>query len=60
MKNTKENANYIVRGVGHVALLAAIVEQARKDAKGKNEADAEDAKKGIEEWAKLAGFRVLD
>lgn len=57
MENTRENANYITRGVGHIALLAAIVEQARKDTKGKNKDDAEDAKKGIEEWAKLAGFR---
>lgn len=58
MKETKENANYITRGVGHIELLAAIIEQARKDAKGKNKADAEDAKRGISEWAKLAGFKI--
>lgn len=47
MKNT--NTNYIVSGVGYTALLAAIVEQARKDA-ASNRKDAADAAKGIEEW----------
>lgn len=44
MENT--NKNYILNGVGYTALLAAVVEQARNDAK---RGDA-DALKGIEEW----------
>ena len=47
MENT---TNYITSGTGYVALLAAIVEQARHDAKGRNKADAEDAARGIKEW----------
>lgn len=39
--------NYIMGGVGYVALLAAVVEQAKADAK-KGDKDAE---KGIKEWA---------
>lgn len=42
-----EKTNYILGGVGYLALLAAVVEQARLDAK-RGDADAE---KGIEEWA---------
>ena len=42
--------NYIVRGVGYIALLAAVIEQARLDAK-KGDTDAE---LGIEEWADIA------
>lgn len=57
-----ENAtvNYITRGTGHMALLAAIVEQARHDAgkvdktTGKPTADALDALQGIKEWANIA------
>ena len=45
-----ETTNYITSGTGYIALLAAIVEQARHDAKGKNKADAEDALAGIKEW----------
>ena len=45
MENTAKN--YILGGVGYLALLAAVVEQARLDAK-RGDADAE---KGIEEWA---------
>ena len=47
--------NYITRGVGYVALLAAVVEQAREDIKKAtkkgNMAEVADAKKGIAEWA---------
>lgn len=46
--------NYITGGVGYIALLAAIIEQARKDANGKNEKDARDAERGISEWADVA------
>lgn len=46
--------NYITRGTGYMALLAAIVEQARHDAKGKNEIDAADAELGIKEWQNVA------
>lgn len=51
MENTNANAttNYIMGGVGYLALLAAIVEQARADAR-KGDADAE---KGIAEWAEI-------
>lgn len=45
-----EKTNYILNGVGYTALLAAVVEQARHDAKSKNKADAEDAMRGIKEW----------
>lgn len=44
---TAENKNYIMGGVGYIALLAAVIEQAKYDA-AKGDADAE---KGIEEWA---------
>ena len=47
--------NYITRGVGYVALLAAVVEQAKEDIKKAtkkgNFAEVEDAKRGIAEWA---------
>ena len=47
--------NYITRGVGYVALLAAVVEQAREDAKKaqkkKDFEEAADALRGISEWA---------
>lgn len=46
--------NYITKGTGYIALLAAIVEQARHDANGKDKADAEDALKGIAEWQDIA------
>ena len=42
-----EKTNYITNGVGYLALLAAVIEQARHDA-AKGDADAE---RGIEEWA---------
>ena len=46
---------YITRGTGYVALLAAVVEQAREDIKKAtkkgNLAEVEDAKRGIAEWA---------
>ena len=45
-----EKTNYILNGVGYMALLAAIVEQARHDAKSRNEKDARDAMQGIKEW----------
>ena len=48
-----ENTRYILNGVGYTALLAAVVEQARHDAKGKNKADAEDAMRGIKEWEQV-------
>ena len=54
MENT--NTNYILGGTGYVALLAAVVEQARKDAAKTNKttgqptADALDAMRGIKEW----------
>lgn len=52
MKNTNVSAttNYIMGGVGYMALLAAIVEQARIDA---NKGD-KDAEVGIAEWADIA------
>lgn len=46
--------NYITKGTGYMALLAAIVEQARHDAQGKNKADAQDALQGIKEWQDVA------
>ena len=52
MTNTNTTNNYILSGVGYTALLAAIVEQARKDAES-NRKDAADAAKGIEEWRKV-------
>ena len=51
MENTK---NYILDGTGYIALLAAIVEQARIDAaKGDK-----DAKLGIAEWADVVAEDV--
>ena len=47
--NVNATVNYITKGVGYLALLAAIVEQARVDAR-KGDADAE---KGIAEWAEI-------
>ena len=48
MENTN---NYILGGTGYAALLAAIVEQARKDSiNSKSAEDRADALKGIEEW----------
>ena len=44
-----KKTNYITNGVGYLALLAAVVEQAKHDAT-KGDADAE---KGIEEWADI-------
>ena len=47
--------NYITRGVGYVALLAAVVEQAREDIKKATKkgdtAEVDDCQKGIAEWA---------
>ena len=40
---------YITNGVGYIALLAAVIEQAKKDVLN---GDA-DAQKGIDEWANL-------
>lgn len=51
MENTK---NYILGGAGYLALLAAVVEQARIDAKHGDK----DAEKGIEEWANLVAEDV--
>lgn len=48
--NTTATNNYIMGGVGYMALLAAIVEQARIDA---NKGD-KDAEVGIAEWADIA------
>ena len=45
-----DKTGYILSGTGYMALLAAIVEQARHDAKSKNEKDAKDAMQGIKEW----------
>lgn len=46
---------YITRGVGYVALLAAVVEQAREDIKKATKkgdmADVADCERGISEWA---------
>lgn len=55
MENTNTNTNYILGGTGYVALLAAIVEQARHDANkvdkdGNPTPDAQDALLGIKEW----------
>lgn len=57
---TAENKNYIMGGVGYIALLAAVIEQAKADAaKGD-----EDAVKGIEEWADVvaedANFKLYE
>lgn len=46
--------NYITNGVGYIALLAAVVEQAKHDA-AKGDKDAE---KGIEEWADVVAEDV--
>lgn len=56
MKNTNASAttNYIMGGVGYIALLAAIVEQARIDA---NKGD-KDAELGIAEWADVVAEDV--
>lgn len=43
-----EKTSYILNGVGYTALLAAVIEQARKDAK-----KDPDALKGIEEWKEV-------
>lgn len=51
MENTK---NYILGGAGYLALLAAVVEQARIDVKHGDK----DAEKGIEEWANLVAEDV--
>ena len=57
---TAENKNYIMGGVGYIALLAAVIEQAKLDA-AKGDADAE---KGIEEWADIvaedANFKLYE
>lgn len=49
--------NYITRGTGYVALLAAIVEQAREDARRANKrgdmAEFADALKGVSEWSEV-------
>ena len=48
MENTN---NYILGGTGYTALLAAIIEQARKDSiNSKSAKDRADALKGIAEW----------
>jgi len=58
MENT--NTNYILGGTSYVALLAAIVEQARNDA-ARGDADAA---QGIEEWKKVVesdiNFRIYE
>ena len=41
-----EKTGYILNGVGYTALLAAVIEQARKD----EQAGDKDATKGIKEW----------
>ena len=47
--------NYITRVVGYVALLAAVVEQAKEDAKKArkrgNMVEVADCEKGIAQWA---------
>ena len=42
-----ETTGYITKGAGYIALLSAIIEQAKHDAQSKNAADA---KRGIKEW----------
>lgn len=49
-----EKTNYIMGGVGYMALLAAIVEQARADAKRGDK----DAELGIAEWADVVAEDV--
>jgi hypothetical protein len=49
----ENNTNYITKTNGYVGLLAAIVEQARHDAKSKNLIEAADAEKGIKEWQNI-------
>ena len=50
--------NYITRGTGYIALLTAIVEQAREDSKKAlkkgNMKEVEDCEMGISEWADIA------
>ena len=50
----EKKTNYIMGGVGYVALLAAIVEQARLDA----EKGDKDAELGIAEWADVVAEDV--
>lgn len=50
----EKKTNYIMGGVGYVALLAAIVEQAKLDA----EKGDEDAELGIAEWADVVAEDV--
>lgn len=45
-----ETTGYITKGAGYIALLSAIIEQAKHDAQSKDAADAADAKRGIKEW----------
>ena len=49
-----EKTNYIMGGVDYMALLAAIVEQARADAKRGDK----DAELGIAEWADVVAEDV--
>lgn len=54
--------NYIVRGVGYVSLLSAIIEQANDDIekarKRGNMVEVADCEKGIEEWADIAAADI--
>lgn len=63
-----EKTNYITRGVGYVALLASVIEQAREDIKKANKrgdtAEVADALAGIAEWKEEVesnlNFRVYE
>ena len=54
-----ENTTYITRMDGFMGLMAAIVEQARHDAKvAKTEDERKDAEAGIKEWADIAAADI--
>ena len=53
------NNTYITRMDGYMGLMAAIVEQARHDAKvAKTDAERMDAEMGIAEWAEIAAADI--
>lgn len=54
-----KNTNYITKTTGYLGLMAAIVEQARHDARvAKTETERIDAEAGIKEWADIAAADI--
>lgn len=54
-----KNTTYITMASGYMGLMAAIVEQARHDAKvAKTENERKDAEAGIKEWADIAAADI--